>query len=148
MDRETFGFELSSALKPLKGHDTSKYNKAVHAAGNVLWPKIRRWKDAEVRGALDKQREANKELEKALPEEHITDEEASVRFLNHLKQKAASGEFDAALAGKIMDAFNIKQKDRDIMLKIVDFKDVYPEDADVIALTATLIEKQIEQANQ
>lgn len=76
-----------------------------------------------------------------------TDEEAKDNFLNHLKQKAADGDFDAALAGKIMDAFNIKAKDRDITMSIIDFKDAYPEDADVIKLTSALIDSMIVEAN-
>ena len=51
MTREDVLYELTGLLKPLRGGDTSKYNKAVHAANNVLYPKLKRWVKEEVKKA-------------------------------------------------------------------------------------------------
>ena len=124
-------------------------NKVLYNVAGILYSQMAKWNKEQKKAAVNeiKSKYEAKEAEKTV-EALYSDEEASERFLNHLKQKAAEGDFDAALAGKIMDAFGIKAKDRDITVNIVSFKDVYPEEADVYATTAAIIEKKIEEANE
>ena len=121
-------------------------NKLLYNVAGIVYAEVAKWNKAEKKAAVAEAVEKVKP--KADGKSVYTDEEASEKFLNHLKQKAAEGDFDAALAGKIMDAFGIKAKDRDIAIEVVDFKDVYPEEADVYGITAEIIKKKIEEANE
>lgn len=92
--------------------------------------------------------EAKNLVEKMSNEHEMTEEEAKERFIYHLKMKAAAGDFDAAMVGKLVEVFGVKAKDRDISIKMVDFKDAYPDDVKVIDVAAEVIRKKIEEANK
>lgn len=120
-------------------------NKLLYGASATIWSEVSRWSREQKKVAVNEI--LSKQEAKKCSDSIYTDEEASERFLNHLKAKAAEGDFDAALAGKIMDAFGIKAKDRDITVETISFKDAFPEESDVYCVTAEVIKNKIAEAN-
>ena len=98
-------------------------NVAIWALSQAIARDVKADKACAVRDAV-LEVESRHKAEEVKVAEVYTDEEAVEHFRNNIKQKAVSGEFDAAFAGKIMDALNIKQKDRDITIKVVSYKDI------------------------
>ena len=126
-------------------------NKESHLLSMVIWKEVTRYgKFWEAEGAkAERAKWETKNLaERAANSDEMTEEEAKERFIHHLKMRAAEGEFDAAMVGKLIEVFGVKAKDRDISIKMVNFRDAYPDDVKIIDVAAEVIRKKIEEANR
>lgn len=160
--KEDFNYDIIGPLRPLCGSDATEFNKAVYAAASKAYSMYTKSR----KSYRDRVQELEKELEKSREEacslrSHLEDAlkplEESADLTDDQKIELISKKFDKLLQSdeiippQILDKYteflNLKLSDRDIKIHVVDFKTAYPEDADVITLTAELIAKKIEDAN-
>ena len=78
----------------------------------------------------------------------LTDEEREAYAAKILDAALQSGEMSIAELDRFKDELGLTKKGRDIAINIIDFKDVYPEEADVYAVAAEIIAKKVKEANE
>ena len=122
-------------------------NKEAHLLAGVIWSKVLAYgKFWEKEGA--KAERAKVEAEKQDSSVRLTDEERKEKLEIKLDAMLTDPKTSAADIKEFRDYFGLGGKKSDIIIEPIDYKDVYPEDADVIAVTAELIRKSIEEADE
>jgi hypothetical protein len=149
MDPKELDVELRSLIKdciiPEKRRD----------ANSVIWQfasLVVRRNRAEVNSEVKKVKAVYEAKEQAVEQKRavadsMSDEEKLSKFLDNLMQRGADNEFDAALAGKIIELHGLRAKDREICIEVVDFSKAYPEEAKAVEVAAEMIRMKIEEAN-
>ena len=78
----------------------------------------------------------------------MTQEEREEYAAKVLDGALRSGEMSISELDRFKTELGLESKGRDINIDMVDFSEVYPADADVYAVTAEVIQKGIEEANE
>jgi uncharacterized damage-inducible protein DinB len=102
-------------------------NKAVHAFCKGLWSLILKWhktclREAEtsIKAEWEKQAKATS----TASGKRMTDEERADAVGDFLDARLLSGEITAAEIAQLKDIQNLKQKDRDVIIQVVSYKEL------------------------
>ena len=109
-DRIKFG------LKGKLNVEESDGNSLAWGIARVIWKNVKEWHESEIgRAVLKKKAEDAKGI--------LTDEERSLELTRFLDKKLVSGDLTAAEIAQFKDIFNLRGKDRDITIVVMNYKD-------------------------
>jgi len=116
----------------------------------LVWGLSQKLASAWAKDVRDAKKEAKKEAEKSRVSDVqiLSDEEREGYAARILDAALQSGEMSIAELDRFKDELGLTKKGRDIAIHIIDFKDIYPEEADVYAITAEVIKKKVREANE
>jgi hypothetical protein len=134
--------DSQAIYRMLKTSYPSLDNKIANFMAQNVWSDVRKWHKAELKKAKDEVREST------VDRRALTDEERAEELTKFLDAKLLDGSMTAAELAQFKDIYGLKAKERDVSINVVEFKDVYPEYADVIATTAELVDEKIRKANE
>ena len=103
------------------------------------------------REAKTLQQEAVREAKKGVnisDTKPMTQEERELYAASILDGALRSGEMSITELDRFKSELGLEAKSQDISISIIDFKDVYPEEADVYATTAEIIKRKVREANE
>jgi hypothetical protein len=100
----------------LASSDESANNSLMFSIAKSVWANVKDWHEHEIgRQVLKKKAESEKGI--------LTDEERSLELTRFLDKKLVSGDLTAAEIAQFKDIFNLRGKDRDITIVVMNYKD-------------------------
>lgn len=108
-------------------------NKQVNGFAIELWSDVSEWHKEDRKRAIEAITSKAKEVTKARAEELMTDDELALEVNLYLQTKLREGTLTAQDINQLREIANIKKQDRDIVIKVVNYKDVEnakPEEAE------------------
>ena len=95
----------------IKQHCDMDNKTGYHVAG-MIWKDVKGWNREELKKNKLEQKKATKTL---------TDEERADALASYLDEKLLAKEISAAEIAQLKDVFNLKQKDRDVIINVVNY---------------------------
>ena len=121
MDKDAIFYKLQSAFPNSEG-------KKLFSIAGSIWSEVNTWnktqKKVAIKEVLDKQAEEEAKKAHTINGKRMTDEERADAVGDFLDQRLLSGEITAAEIAQLKDIQNLKQKDRDIIIQVVNYKEL------------------------
>ena len=123
-------------------------NPDAHRCAGIIWNDVVAHVKATKKEWKAEAKKAEAERLADMSEAPMTQEEREAYAAKILDGALRNNEMSIAELDRFKAELGLEAKGRDIKIEMVDFSKVYPADADVYAVTAEVIRKGIEEANE
>lgn len=108
-------------------------NKLLYNVAGILYSQVAKWNKEQKKAAVNEIKSKQEAEKREKPKlKRLTDEERAEAVGALLDSKVVSGEITAAELAQFKDLFNLKARDQDILIELMDFSRIDPNGASVI----------------